>query len=555
MTVTRQWATRLFLAVLAVAVAACGRGPDPDEPGLVAMVNGRPITLERLEHHHDLTRLGAMDAENPTVERLRAEYGASLGELIVLELVEEALAKAGKTVTDEDLARAEALVRADYPGQAFDEMLVDENIDLARWRESLRDRLALERFFREVLGEKAKVAVQEAADYYKENTDQFSRPPRVRFVLIRGGDKAKVEKALAAYRESRDPAALSPSQYGVSAQELRLQEKNLPREWRAALSKLKPGEASGLMTGDFGAEVLVFLEKLPQTVLDPAQAYPQIERTLADAKLNQIFAGWLATAVAAADITVSRALFEVGPDAPTELAAGSPPPGPDVDIDEESRAYIEEQVKKALLARREAGDAARDVEARDEDEATVPASAPPRVAAPNLSAPALAVPETPVAPSAVVTSPASPAIPAPPESAPAPTAAPASSAPAPPAPASSAASEAAAPAPAPAETRTTDEPTARPAPSAVAEQPAPSAAPGGPGTVEFLANKASWIILSVDDGPKERVYVKAGKVHPAPFKRKLSVQFGSPSDVTWRFGGKEERVESSTKDVKTVDFP
>ena len=101
---------------------------------------------------HDLSRLGLPEAENPAVERLRAEYGAVLADMIVDSLAGQELSRRHLGVTDAELAKAEAVVRADYPGDAFGRMLLEEHIALERWREALRDRLTVEKFAREVLG-------------------------------------------------------------------------------------------------------------------------------------------------------------------------------------------------------------------------------------------------------------------------------------------------------------------------------------------------------------------------------------------------------------------
>ena len=101
-------------------------------------------------------------------------------------------------------------------------------------------------------------------------------------------------------------------------------------------------------------------------------------------------------------------------------------------------------------------------------------------------------------------------------------------------------------------------PQAPPVPAAaVAEKTPPAAADMSekPRGVEFLANKASWVIFTVDDGKEERVYIKGGKTHTVSFTKKLAVKFGSPSDVTYRFGDRQERVESSPREVKTTEFP
>jgi len=70
-----------------------------------------------------------------------------------------------------------------------------------------------------------------------------------------------------------------------------------------------------------------------------------------------------------------------------------------------------------------------------------------------------------------------------------------------------------------------------------------------------LANKASWLIFKADDGKEDRVYIKGGKKHVVSFKNTLSVRFGSPSDISYRFRDRQERVESSAREVKTMDFP
>ena len=67
-------------------------------------------------------------------------------------------------------------------------MLLEEHIDLPRWRELLADRLALEKFTQNVLRPNVRVGVSEAANYYKEHIDAFTRPASVRLRLVVGRD-------------------------------------------------------------------------------------------------------------------------------------------------------------------------------------------------------------------------------------------------------------------------------------------------------------------------------------------------------------------------------
>jgi cytoskeletal protein RodZ len=93
-----------------------------------------------------------------------------------------------------------------------------------------------------------------------------------------------------------------------------------------------------------------------------------------------------------------------------------------------------------------------------------------------------------------------------------------------------------------------------------ATAPDTAPAPGSPGKtdggeVEFLAVKASWILYTVDGGREERAYIKPGKPHKIVFTQKLSVRLGSPSEVTYRFGGRETTVEVGKKESRTLEFP
>jgi hypothetical protein len=336
---------RLAVVALGVALAALAAGCKQDaarEPGVVAVVNGEPIRLSDLEARYDLGRLGAPEAGNPAVEELRAEYGAVLADMIVARLVCQELARLGLAVTPAEVDAAEARVRADYAadgstdgsvgnsGGAFGRMLLEERIDLGRWREVLADRLALAKFSREVLRQNARVDVSEAAAYYKEHIDAFTRPARVRLAEVRGREAEAVRTALAVWRKSGRLASLEGLD-GITVRQAMIPEKNLAESWRQAVKGLKPGEASALLGADTETSFLVVLEREPATVLDPAKAYARVEADLAARKLEKTFAAWLAEALAGARITVNRQLLAgEGPKAatmaqPPAPASDSPP--------------------------------------------------------------------------------------------------------------------------------------------------------------------------------------------------------------------------------------
>ncbi|MFU2210244.1 peptidyl-prolyl cis-trans isomerase [Solidesulfovibrio sp. C21] len=560
----------LVLCLLAVfvlpALGGCGRDVAR-EPGVVAVVAGSPIRLADVEARHDLGEIGLPEVDNPPVETLRAAYGKVLADMIVARLIRQELARRHQSVTASELDAAEKRVRADYPGDSFERMLLEERIDLAHWRAMLADRLALEKFTHEVLRPQARVEVTKAADYYKEHIDAFTIPPRVRLARVQGRDSAAVKAALAAYRRSGLKMESLAGFAGITTQEAVLPEKNLPASWREALKDLKDGEPSAILTSGGASFFCILQKRLPATVIDPAKAYARVEAILAGRQTARAFAAWLAETLRTTKISINKELLAaMSPGQDTVAAA---------DARDEAGLAREDATVRSDLAQRARG--ALPAEARSESR---PEPARTAIAAGAQSA-ASAQKEPPQAPAARAPEPAPPtsqtgasasttpaeppkqdatgetptkseqAAPAGPDaSEPAQTAA-APSVPsdaakeAQPAPAAPAAVADAAPSPQP--------DTAKAAPSDT--RPASPSRPAGGGAVRFMAIKASWIRYSVDEGEEKRVYLKPGKPYEITYTKKLVVRLGSPSELRYSHAGREQTVAVGNKENRSLEFP
>jgi parvulin-like peptidyl-prolyl isomerase len=314
----------LLLAALLVLAAGCG--PEGEEEGVVARVNGRPIHLEQLEARYDLLHMGWSSGMTPTVPSLKEEYGGILSDLIVQELVEQELEQRGLRVTDGELESAEQEVRADYPEGAFEEVLVEEYVDLEVWRRQLRARLARKKFLQEVLRPTIALDYQEAESYYREHISDFYLPPRIAFVLINGPSRETVEKAAALYLEKQDKDAVTGNFNLVTVQELKMREDRLPADWSSALARLEEGQASAVIADQSSFESLVLEERIPAKVLDPSRAYPLVEKVLLERKLHDAFSNWLEREMANAEILVTTHLL---PDKPDPAAGSQDQPLPD----------------------------------------------------------------------------------------------------------------------------------------------------------------------------------------------------------------------------------
>lgn len=328
MFVSKRWkAKRLTTALLLVALAfwamACSRSGQ-DDIGVVAKVNGRPITLSMLEFQYDILHFDAYAGTLPTVGSLREAYGHILGGLIAQELVSQELEHRGQQVTDEELREAEAKIRADYPDDAFDQMLAEEFIDLDMWRKHLRYVCAVEKFQRLVLRPQVHIDYREAEAYYREHIEDFKQPERLRLVVVRAPSRELVEKAVAQYRAQNGPAGIEAALPEVQVREVTVRKDLLPTVWADALHGTNIGGASAAMTDKYGFEGLVLLERIGAQTLGPEEAYPQVEAALVERRLLDVFQAWLGKAVDASVILVSDRLLhkQDDEDLPPEASPG-----------------------------------------------------------------------------------------------------------------------------------------------------------------------------------------------------------------------------------------
>nr|WP_319584683.1 peptidylprolyl isomerase [uncultured Pseudodesulfovibrio sp.] len=299
------------IAILLVLVALfAGCSGDTDDIGIVARVNGAPIYLSQLEFQHDQFQEDSVGAYVPSVAKLRKEYGEILSDLIVQELVVQELARRDLSVTDEELRKAENTVRADYPEGAFEQVLVEEYIDLKSWRRQLRYYLAQKKFFQQVLRPQIKIDYKEAEKYYRDHISDFYLPESLRILVVRGPSRELVVKAVEKYLKDHDQMNLATAFGEVETREVVVREGRLSAPWRNALTGLKPGQASDVLTDRFGFEALVLLERSEAKVLPPAQAYPLVEEALLEKKMENAFENWLSGDLSKADIQVSEHLLE-----------------------------------------------------------------------------------------------------------------------------------------------------------------------------------------------------------------------------------------------------
>jgi hypothetical protein len=291
--------------LLLLSLSGC---KEPVNPGQVAFVNGAPITLKQLRALHDAVVLGG-DTPSRSLEAMRGEYGALLTELIVQELVAQELVRLHLGITEEELAAEEALIRADFPGEEFERVVLEESIDLDIWRDSLHRNLSMKKFLGSVLRQSITLTAQEVEAYYLKNQTYFQVPEVMHFIQISGLVREQIELACEQFRQVPDAAAIQSRFPNLTVREIHMQVDRLAPEQLAGLENLTLLQASPAMemSGEFFAMVLLGRDKpRPMT---RTETYAFIEGLLLEEKTMAEFAKWLGERLPKASISVSAHLI------------------------------------------------------------------------------------------------------------------------------------------------------------------------------------------------------------------------------------------------------
>ena len=303
----------LCLAVICIAAmfAACkdDEAPAKGEYGTVATVNGRGISLQQLQAKHDFNNLSWSASAMPSADELQRQYGVSLTELIIAELMAQELEKRDLAVSDAELKAAEDEVRADYPDDEFERSLVEDYIDIEIWRALLRHRLAMLKFISTVLRPEITISPADMEAYYQAHIAEFTLPRRQHFIVVDCESKATAEKLRKAYVQTKSQPLPTEDDI-INVREITANQERLPQAWIEALVGLKSREASEIKSNEQRYQFLIFLETLPEQVLDLASVYSRVEAGLVEVRIESAFNHWLDKQLAKADIRVSRPLLE-----------------------------------------------------------------------------------------------------------------------------------------------------------------------------------------------------------------------------------------------------
>ena len=299
-------ANRLILLFCLALTACLGFGcEDTLWRGQVAIVNGRPITLDQVKALRDSTHFDWLLPSVVELDVMRKQYGDALTSLIAVELVKQQLAKKKLSVTPEELSAEENSIRADYPPGGFDDILISEAIDLETWRFLLHNHLSVQRFLNKILRPDIVITPEEVDVYLKAHPSEFVRPPWAYFLLVSNMDKVAVETCAKDLDEGGDPVEVQERYPHTLIRTVRLDINRLDPALASVVAELRPGDLSTVFSlyGEFHQVLL--LELLPERGMEPREAYLYIEEILVAQKIQDAYNSWIRGRIQKSTIKIS----------------------------------------------------------------------------------------------------------------------------------------------------------------------------------------------------------------------------------------------------------
>ncbi|MDR3357302.1 MAG: SurA N-terminal domain-containing protein [Desulfovibrio sp.] len=269
--------------------------------GVVATVNGEPIHLRTIQALLDGRTSAGGAWETPSLQIMKSRYGDALGTLIVNALVRQELDRRNLAVSNEDMKKNLAEVRADYGQEEFSRVFANESLNETEWQNLLRDHLAMRKFENSILLPGIKISLSAVRAYYLEHAAEFRLPETLNVCFA----TAERKEDLDAHRDAFSNIA-GPSPHAVSEQCQNILPQDIPPEWQKTLGALAGQTcAAPVARGPIWETICLNQRLAADTVVGMAEAYALIERQLLEKQKAAAFRHWLEATLAFADIRVS----------------------------------------------------------------------------------------------------------------------------------------------------------------------------------------------------------------------------------------------------------
>jgi len=274
-------------------LAGCPESKKPEtgvEDSSIASVDGRAVSRQELERElaQEIDLGGTAPSSLSSKELKRSVLESMFERFLLLRAARDANVSVSTEEVDRELLR----LRADYPGDRFNEALAQGRLSLADLREKTTALLTIQKLFREQVYPRVAVTEEEIRVYYEAHPGDFQQPEEVRAaqIVVKTAPEARtIEQQLRAGKDfgemarkySLSPDAKAGGDLGFFARG------QMPRQFDDVAFRLKVNQISSVVSTNYGFHIFRLLAKRPARKKPLSEVKGQIEQKLVGEKREQ----------------------------------------------------------------------------------------------------------------------------------------------------------------------------------------------------------------------------------------------------------------------------
>lgn len=159
----------LGAVLLAAVIVGCmDSESNPDNEPLIR-INDRILTVLDFNKAFEITKADYPHNLKDEAEEFRNARLRLLNQLVVEMMILERADELGLSITPEEIQKAVAEIKSDYPEDTFEKALLESAISYEAWEARLKNRLLMQKVVDNELRDQIVITPEDIADYYEKN--------------------------------------------------------------------------------------------------------------------------------------------------------------------------------------------------------------------------------------------------------------------------------------------------------------------------------------------------------------------------------------------------
>lgn len=157
------------IIILLLLIVRCGSKDADFGKEILIRVGDRNMTVLEFNNAFEIAKIAYDDDIRHQPEELKKAQIRLLNELTVEMILLEEAQKIGIGVTDQELEKAVAEIKSDYPEGEFEKTLLEYAVSFDSWKSQLKNRLIMDKVIEEELASKITISPEDISKYYQKH--------------------------------------------------------------------------------------------------------------------------------------------------------------------------------------------------------------------------------------------------------------------------------------------------------------------------------------------------------------------------------------------------